>query len=361
MAEKNDNLQLDFQIGDESFKEEKAQFWKELEKLGMDKSVDRVVAKDGPIFKKPKMTGYPTLDEKTEGLTRGINILAAPTSVGKSSLALNIASNLAKKNEPVIYISTEMSDAGCASKMMSNASLYNMGFGKAKSAKDFMKVKDEDTTDYTTPQMLRMIADTKEIGKNIFFLENNGICTWDIDSITEFVRKAVKYGLKDPVLMIDYIQDLPASSIQMNMCEKDAYDYAIRKIRELVNELGICVLLVSSTNRTSGQNVSMDSLSGTHLYEYAADMLLALTYVGAEEKKFDISAARQAHPRKLCVKVVKHRYNEVEAKIMLDFYSKYNFFLDVEYEQHRKELEKKTPVSQMPIPQDIDDDSLPFN
>lgn len=57
-------------------------------------------------------TGYPALDAATVGGLRGgeLIIVAARTSVGKSSYAENVAENIAKKQHSVLYFNLEMSD-----------------------------------------------------------------------------------------------------------------------------------------------------------------------------------------------------------------------------------------------------------
>lgn len=55
--------------------------------------------------------GYPSFDALTYGGLRGgeLEVIAARTSVGKSSFAENIAENIAKRNKQVLYFNLEMS------------------------------------------------------------------------------------------------------------------------------------------------------------------------------------------------------------------------------------------------------------
>jgi replicative DNA helicase len=54
-------------------------------------------------------TGYPSLDRLMLGLVGGeVTVIAAKTSVGKSALALNIASNVAVRGKPVLFVTLEM-------------------------------------------------------------------------------------------------------------------------------------------------------------------------------------------------------------------------------------------------------------
>ena len=72
--------------------------WEEIEKH--DKTFGQLVGLS---------TGYRVLDDMTMGLAPGeLTIVAAPTSVGKSLLCLNIAANLVKEDHMVGFITLEM-------------------------------------------------------------------------------------------------------------------------------------------------------------------------------------------------------------------------------------------------------------
>lgn len=64
-------------------------------------------------------TGYPSLDKLIMGLKPGeVTLVAGQTSMGKSALAANISVNIAKRGEPVLFISLEMSPEELGSRMM---------------------------------------------------------------------------------------------------------------------------------------------------------------------------------------------------------------------------------------------------
>jgi replicative DNA helicase len=65
-------------------------------------------------------TGFAKLDEMTGGLRPGFYILAARASVGKTAMALSIATNLVKRGVPVDYITTEMTPLQLLSRLVSS-------------------------------------------------------------------------------------------------------------------------------------------------------------------------------------------------------------------------------------------------
>lgn len=65
-------------------------------------------------------TGYKSLDGLTKGLVGGeLTIIAGKTSYGKTTLAINIASRVAKAGTPVLFVTLEMTKVEIASRFMS--------------------------------------------------------------------------------------------------------------------------------------------------------------------------------------------------------------------------------------------------
>lgn len=64
-------------------------------------------------------TGYKGLDELMKGLVPGeLIVVAGKTSYGKTTLAVNIANNIALKKHPVLFVTMEMTKAQLTSKFM---------------------------------------------------------------------------------------------------------------------------------------------------------------------------------------------------------------------------------------------------
>lgn len=65
---------------------------------------------ENPVLAAGIPTGFPRYDKAIGGGYRrgSVNVVGARPKVGKSTLCLNIASNLAKQNIPVLYLDTEM-------------------------------------------------------------------------------------------------------------------------------------------------------------------------------------------------------------------------------------------------------------
>lgn len=71
-------------------------------------------------------TGFPDIDEKTNGFQNGdLIILAGRPSMGKSAIALNIAENVALDGNPVLVFSLEMSDEQLGQRTLASVGSIN--------------------------------------------------------------------------------------------------------------------------------------------------------------------------------------------------------------------------------------------
>lgn len=79
--------------------------------------IEKLYSSGGKIAGVP--TGYQTLDELINGLQKGtMTVLAARPSMGKTTLAVNIATNAIRDGYSVLYIDTEMPPFSIMNKIM---------------------------------------------------------------------------------------------------------------------------------------------------------------------------------------------------------------------------------------------------
>ena len=72
------------------------------------------------IQSEPIKTGFDNLDDLLGGgITPGLTVLGAVSSLGKSTLALQIAENMSKQGTTVLFFSMEMTKERIAAKAMS--------------------------------------------------------------------------------------------------------------------------------------------------------------------------------------------------------------------------------------------------
>lgn len=180
-------------------------------------------------------TGFTEFDRHTGGLHEGdLTIIAAASSQGKTSFALNIAKNVAYESKVAIY-SLEMNDVQLASRIISSVS------GLSSKEILYRSMSNEMIKEFDTG-----VGKIQDLG--IYFDDRS---TSSIETIIQSIRKMVfKYRISGVV--IDYLQIL--SITNKSMTEEQFLGYVTRRLKNLAKELNIWVLALSQLNRKNAEN-----------------------------------------------------------------------------------------------------------
>jgi dnaB-like helicase N terminal domain len=176
-------------------------------------------------------TGFEELDKKMGGLQcSDLTIIAAESSIGKTSLSLSIALNAAKYGEKIAIYSMEMKAEQLTARIMameSGVSSSNILYARLDGGQ------------------LQQIE--KGVGKienlNIFFDDRS---TSSIDTILSSIRYMVmKYKVKGAI--IDYLQILNVNMKNVN--KEQAMGDVARRLKNIAKELDIWVIALSQLSR----------------------------------------------------------------------------------------------------------------
>lgn len=180
-------------------------------------------------------TGFTDFDRHTGGLHEGdLTIIAAASSQGKTSFALNIAKNVAHESKVAIY-SLEMNDVQLASRIISSVS------GLSSKEILYRSMSNEMIKEFDTG-----VGKIQDLG--IYFDDRS---TSSIETIIQSIRKMVfKFGIRG--VIIDYLQILSISN--KTMTEEQFLGYVTRRLKNLAKELNIWVLALSQLNRKNAEN-----------------------------------------------------------------------------------------------------------
>lgn len=241
-------------------------------------------------------TGLPTLDSLLNGLNEGLLILAGPPSIGKTSLAWQIAEH-ATKEAPVLYLTFENSPknlllkslcarAGCRAKDVQN------GFIKRQTLEDAV---------HGWQQTISRIA----------IIEGNSKVN------TPYLRAKAQQAMRRHetqrcLIVVDYLQLWAKSSESLRYYSsvRERVESLGTELRELSTRLHSPVLALSSQNRaqgnygTSGGGAALDSLKESGDLEYAADAVMFLTELT------DGSGRGPGGVRRMQLALRKNRYGE---------------------------------------------------
>lgn len=149
-------------------------------------------------------TGYQVLDDMTMGLAPGeLTIVAAPTSVGKSLLCLNIAANLVMKDHMVGFITLEMTrpEIGSRLKRILGEENANMVGGVIVNKSDRMSWRSVET--FLKKAIDEWKIEVLFIDHLHYFARNLENQAEELGLITqEFKHLAIKYNI--PVVLISH-------------------------------------------------------------------------------------------------------------------------------------------------------------
>jgi replicative DNA helicase len=197
-------------------------------------------------------TGFPYLDSLTGGLHKGdLVIIAAETSQGKTSLALNVTQNVIDAGGSVAFISLEMTQRQIMERMICSKS------GVAKSAiMDNLERAQRAASEFSTLKFY--IAD----------VTNNSA-----SHIMGLIRSAsIRYNVD--VVVVDYLQLV---SDKNHRSREQEIGQTARSLKNIAKELNINVIALSQLNRAGKGHSSYPTLSrlrDSGQVEEAADLVL---------------------------------------------------------------------------------------
>lgn len=284
----------------------------------------------------PIKTGYNELDKVLEGgLNEGLYIIGAVSSLGKTTLMLQIADQVAKAGTDVLYFTLEMSKNELIARSISR-NTFNITIDR-KLDKSLAKTTAGIISSYRyknySQAELDLIQQAQEKYKrdsanNLYIIE--GVGNISVIDIGEAVRKHERLTGKAPVVFIDYMQIL--APVDNKQDAKASMDYTVVELKRLSRDLHIPILTVSSFNRSGyGGKATTTDFKESGAIEYTADVLIGLWYNGADKREFDENEARSKNPREIEATIIKNRNGVAGKTIHFDYYPMFNYFEETDY------------------------------
>lgn len=192
-------------------------------------------------------SGFPALDNLLSGFhPSDLVILAARPSVGKTSLALDIARNAAvRHNVPVGIFSLEMSSEQIIDRMLSAESFVNswkMRTGQVKEEEDFGRIRDALETLSRAP----IYIDDKP-GNNILAMR----------AVARRLKRERGIGL----IVVDYLQLMTPTNTKASDSMVQQVTEISRSLKNLARELQVPVIALSQLSRAVEQRGGRPRLS----------------------------------------------------------------------------------------------------
>src|SRR2546425_1477084 len=182
-------------------------------------------------------SGFREIDYYTEGFTTGdLIVVASRPSVGKTSLALAMAFEMAKRGHPALLFSLEMDAKQIVSRFLA-----------LNSRMDLLALRTGNIIDTEAAEALR--------GLPILIDDTPGI---SIMELRTKARRATTHE-KIEVIVVDYIQLIRTGEDDENRVQEIAT--ITRNLKSLARELGVVVIGLSQLSRAAGESGSEPKLS----------------------------------------------------------------------------------------------------
>lgn len=297
--------------------------------------------------KKSISTGFLTLDNVLGGgLYGGLYVMGAISSLGKTTLVLQMADYIAKQGTDVLIFSLEMSTNELIAKSISRLTYL---LEKKKQGVDIDDTKPLPNAKTTrgilngstyNNQEAELISQALNLygnyAEHIYIQDikfNNGkLCSIGINEIMQTAEEHIKHTGNKPVIIVDYLQILKSDN--PHATDKQKTDEAVVGLKQIATKHDIPVIAISSFNRENYNTVvTMSAFKESGAIEFTSDVLIGLQFTGIEGLKGEAlktfnDEIKKNSIRKVTLKVLKNR-NGQTGEVAYKFNAPFNYFEEV--------------------------------
>jgi KaiC/GvpD/RAD55 family RecA-like ATPase len=271
--------------------------------------------------------GVSALDEVTGGLSLSASIVtvAASPNVGKTTILVQSASEMAKQGIMVVYLSFDMRETDIVAKVISHIS-YELYGEDCYTLNDILDKNILNDGSEKSIKVLEKVAKTQRylaVRDLIYDPEFDAYCN-SISGMSELNRIQRIFHLycsiyKKVVFIVDSLQQVAPSQKGNSM---DSVDRQLREFKELSTVYDVPIILISTINRSSyssNKDLDMTALKHSGSIEFDSDVVIILQPAFIKEgKEISMDDFRASDYRDITVKNIKSRtcgYKEVTATL----------------------------------------------
>ena len=274
--------------------------------------------------------GYNKLDEELDGgLYEGLYFIGGLPSLGKTSLALQMADQIAAQGQDVLIISLEMAKNELIAKSIrretrKKALENKLPEGVAKTARGITSASRRRLYNETELKIISESIETyAEYASHIFIKE--GVGNIGVEEVRKFIEKHINITGVKPVVVIDYLQIM--APYNERLTDKQNTDKVVMELKRISRDYKLPIIGISSLNRSNYENkISMQAFKESGAIEYSCDVLIGLQLTDAGETNADIDELMKENPRRITAVILKNRNGRTKGKIDFNFYTMFNFF-----------------------------------
>lgn len=315
-------------LEEETLEAEREAYLQTSVKTSLEHFLEDIVSKENT---KPQPTGFHKLDDILDGgLYAGLYIIGAITSLGKTTLALQMADQIAKKGRDVLIFSLEMARSELISKSISRGTLLKAvekNTDIRKYAKTNRGITTWDRWQYYSDREKQIIIDAMEdyykYADHVYIHE--GVGDIGTERIREEIQKHQYYTGQNPVILVDYLQILAPHDVRAT--DKQNTDKAVLELKRISRDYKTPVIGISSLNR-AGYNdpITYEAFKESGAIEYGSDVLIGLQLKGVGTSSFDVNEAKKSDPREIELILLKNRNGRTGDTIEYRYYPMFNYF-----------------------------------
>ena len=294
-------------------------------------------------------TGFSNLDDILDGgFYPGLYIIGAISSLGKTTFALQVADNAAKKGQDVLVFSLEMGKQELTAKSISRISFqkcrsWGSDLEFATTTRSLMNGNSLNSIE-RVEFLNGCIKSYSDYAGRIFY--HIGIGDIGVEKIKAVIARHIKITGRKPLVIIDYLQII--APFDMRATDKQNTDKAVVELKRASRDYDIPIFAISSFNRENYTNpVNIASFKESGVIEYTSDVLMALQFKGMDylkkdDDKYEDEKSRTARiiqlrneqeknaetpgkPQELQLKILKNR-NGRKGSVDLEFHPMFNCF-----------------------------------
>lgn len=292
---------------------------------------------------KDRKTGFSNIDLYLT-LYPGLAVLGGCSSLGKSTFAVNLAENLVRAGERVLFFALEQDPVELTSKIVSRR-VFELSGRDPEGQIMNTSIKNGATGDLISQAESEVIRDFE----NLRIIR--GDFQFTVDHICQIIEKYISTEQKKPVVFVDYLQLIaPAQSVK-NRDPRSQVDYNVKKLKSFQRDHGLLLIMISNFNRASYDDpVRYESFKESGMIEFTCDYVwgLQLKIVGslefqqkqgkggqittadtnkAQKSQMTLKAA-QEFPKKVQFVSLKSRNGVQQYIANFDYYNRFDAFVE---------------------------------
>ena len=300
------------------------------------------------IFKKASKvkTGFTELDKQALGVFPELYCIAGGTSLGKTTLTLQLADQFAEGGNDVVLFSLEQSRLEMVSKSLARLTFLENRAEAMTSLEIRQGVK--------KPILDRAIVKYAEtIGRRLSIVEGNFRC--NVSFIGDYVKRYIARTGVTPIVIIDYLQILQPDKEGIEDT-RVSIDNAVTELKRMSRDLQMTVIVISSINRANYLTpIDFESLKGSGGIEYTAGVVWGLQLACLNEEVFTkteitakrerIKEAKSESPREIELVCLKNRYGCVGWSAFFRYYPASDVYVTDEWYVKPTKEKATTPAT----------------